>query len=57
VSVIWGAQDPFLPLTLGQRLADVIPGATFDVVDGARHFLPEEAPRQVADSLTALLER
>ena len=57
VSVICGAQDPFLPVTLGQRLAHEIPGATLDVVDGARHFLPEDAPRQVADSLTALLER
>jgi 2-hydroxymuconate-semialdehyde hydrolase len=55
--VIWGAQDPFLPVSLGQRLADAIPGATFDVVADARHFLPEDAPRQVADSLTALLER
>jgi pimeloyl-ACP methyl ester carboxylesterase len=55
--VIWGAQDPFLPVSLGQRLAGEIPGATFDVVADARHFLPEDAPRQVADSLTALLER
>lgn len=56
-TVIWGAQDPFLPLSLGQRLADAIPGATLDVMTDARHFLPEDAPRQVADSLTALLER
>jgi pimeloyl-ACP methyl ester carboxylesterase len=42
---------------LGQQLADAIPGATLDVIADARHFLPEEAPRQVADSLTALLER
>lgn len=55
--VIWGAQDPFLPVSLGQRLADAIPGATFDVVADTRHFLPEDAPRQVADSLTALLDR
>jgi len=56
VRVIWGAQDPFLPLPLGQRLADAIPGATLDVIPDARHFLPEDAPRQVADSLTALLD-
>jgi pimeloyl-ACP methyl ester carboxylesterase len=56
-SVICGAQDPFLPVSLAQRLAGAIPGATLDVVADARHFLPEEAPRQVADSLTALLER
>jgi pimeloyl-ACP methyl ester carboxylesterase len=56
-TVIWGAQDPFLPVLLGQRLAGAIPGATLDVIADARHFLPEEAPRQVADSLTALLAR
>lgn len=57
VRVIWGAQDPFLPLSLGQRLAAAIPGASLDVVADARHFLPEDAPRQVADSITALLNR
>jgi pimeloyl-ACP methyl ester carboxylesterase len=56
-TVIWGAQDPFLPVSLGQRLADVIPGATLDIISDARHFLPEDAPRQVADSLTGLLDR
>jgi len=56
-TVVWGAQDPFLPVSLGERLASTIPGATFDVIPDARHFLPEDAPRQVADSLTALLAR
>jgi pimeloyl-ACP methyl ester carboxylesterase len=56
-TVLWGAQDPFLPMSIGRRLAEAIPGATFDVVPGARHFLPEEAPRQVADSLADLLAR
>ena len=56
-TVIWGAQDPFLPVSLGQRLADAIPGATLDIIADARHFLPEDAPRQVADSLAALLDR
>jgi pimeloyl-ACP methyl ester carboxylesterase len=56
-AVLWGAQDPFLPPSLGERLAEAIPGATLEVVPGARHFLPEEAPRQVADALAALLAR
>jgi pimeloyl-ACP methyl ester carboxylesterase len=56
-TVIWGAQDPFLPVSLGERLAGAIPGAALDVIADARHFLPEDAPRQVADSLTALLDR
>lgn len=56
-SVVWGADDPFLPLSVGRRLAAAIPGATLDVVPGARHFLPEEAPRQVADAVGRLLLR
>jgi pimeloyl-ACP methyl ester carboxylesterase len=56
-AVLWGAHDPFLPVSLGRRLADAIPGASFDVVAGARHFIPEEAPRQVGDVLAALLAR
>jgi pimeloyl-ACP methyl ester carboxylesterase len=56
-AVLWGGQDPFLPVALGRRLADAIPGATLDVVPGARHFLPEDAPRQVADALATLCTR
>jgi pimeloyl-ACP methyl ester carboxylesterase len=56
-AVLWGARDPFLSLKLGRRLAAAIPGATFDVVSGARHFTPEDAPRPVADAIAALLAR
>lgn len=56
-TVVWGAEDPFLPVSLGRRLAAAIPGATLEVVPGARHFVPEDAPRQVADALTALFAR
>ncbi len=56
-AVLWGAQDPFLPVSLARRLADAIPGATCDVVPGTRHYLPEDAPRPVADVLAALLDR
>ena len=55
--VAWGAMDPFLPLSLGRRLADAMSGATFDVVPAASHFLPEDAPHQVADLLGTLLAR
>lgn len=55
--VVWGANDPFIPPSLGRRLADAIPNATLDVIPGARHFVPEDAPRQVADALTALFAR
>jgi pimeloyl-ACP methyl ester carboxylesterase len=56
-AVLWGAHDPFLSLKLGKRLAAAIPGATFEVIPGARHFSPEDAPRPIADALGALLAR
>ncbi|MEO6528144.1 MAG: alpha/beta hydrolase [Gemmatimonadaceae bacterium] len=56
-AVVWGAHDPFLSLKLGKRLAATIPGATIEVITGARHFSPEDAPRQIADAIAALLLR
>jgi pimeloyl-ACP methyl ester carboxylesterase len=56
-SVIWGANDSFLPVRLGRRLAAAIPGATLTIVPGARHFLPEDAPRPLADAIATLLTR
>ena len=57
VAVVCGSHDPFLPMSLAKRLAKAIPGATLDVLSGARHFTPEEEPREVADILGALLAR
>jgi pimeloyl-ACP methyl ester carboxylesterase len=56
-AVLCGGNDPFLPQSIGRKLAESIPDATLDVIPGARHFLPEDAPRQVADALTTLLAR
>jgi pimeloyl-ACP methyl ester carboxylesterase len=56
-SVIWGDDDPFLSPAFGRRLAAAIPGASFQSVAGARHFTPEDAPRQVADAIGELLRR
>lgn len=56
-ALVWGAHDPFLPVALGRRLAADIPGATLDVVEGAGHFTPEEAPTRVAAAITSVLAR
>ena len=56
-AIVWGADDPFLPASVGKRLQSAIPGATLHVLPELRHFLPEEAPRQVASHLTELLTR
>jgi pimeloyl-ACP methyl ester carboxylesterase len=56
-AIVWGQHDRVIPLWVGKRLQQSIPGATLDVVPGVRHFTPEEAPRQVADAVARLLAR
>jgi pimeloyl-ACP methyl ester carboxylesterase len=56
-AVMAGAHDPYLAPSVAERLAGDIPGAVLEVVPDARHFLPEDAPRAVADAITRLLAR
>ncbi|MGH7620449.1 MAG: alpha/beta fold hydrolase, partial [Gemmatimonadaceae bacterium] len=54
-AIVWGQQDRAIPLWVGRQLQQAIPGATLDIVPGARHYTPEEAPRAVADAVSRLL--
>ncbi len=56
-AVVWGQGDPFLPVTLGERLRGAIPGATLDVVPSARHYLPEDTPAALSAVVAHLLGR
>jgi pimeloyl-ACP methyl ester carboxylesterase len=56
-AIVWGEGDPFLPVSLARRLQQAIPQATLDIVEGGRHFVPEESPGRVADTIARLLER
>lgn len=56
-AVLWGRHDHITNLSVGKRLQASIPGATLSVIDDGGHFTPEEAPRQVADGIAALLRR
>lgn len=57
VAVLWGESDPFVPVAIGRRLHETIPGATFQSIPGHCHFLPEEAPSAVASTIAQLLQR
>jgi pimeloyl-ACP methyl ester carboxylesterase len=56
-ALLWGQHDRLVPVSVGRRLQATIPGATLDIVPGARHFTPEESPRQIADAVAGLLAR
>jgi pimeloyl-ACP methyl ester carboxylesterase len=54
-TVVWGAEDPFYPVSLGQRLHEAIKGSTFTVIPGASHFVPEDSPDALRRALEPLI--
>ncbi len=49
--VLWGEEDRFIPLRLGERLSRDIPGARLEVLRGACHAGNEQFPEQVAEKI------
>lgn len=48
VRIVWGEDDLWQPVSYAQRLCRDIPFADLSVVPGAGHFLPEDAPSELA---------
>jgi len=56
-SVIWGALDPWIPPAVGEQIRAAIAESTLDVIPGAKHFTPVDAPEAVASHVASLLAR
>lgn len=54
VLVAWGDRDPFFPLAQAERTVATARHGRLAVYDGARHFLPDERPEQLASDLRQL---
>jgi pimeloyl-ACP methyl ester carboxylesterase len=55
--VFWGEDDPFFPVSVGEKIKAAIPGATLETIPGVRHFVAEDAPERLSVLLKALLAR
>lgn len=51
VHFVWGDADPVFPLEWGERWAKMFTDATFDRIEGAGHFLQEDAGEDVAAAI------
>jgi pimeloyl-ACP methyl ester carboxylesterase len=51
VFLLWGKEDPYFPLALGDELVRTFPAARMKVIDDAGHFLMIEQPQAVAAAL------
>lgn len=49
--VLWGAADRTIPRVVGERLASLIPGATFQLLPDCGHLPQRECPKAVTDVL------
>lgn len=56
-AIVHGAHDPFMSVSAATRLQQAIPGATLEIIENGRHFLPEESPERLAAVIAALVER
>lgn len=55
--VAWSADDLLFELGDGKRLADIIPNARFEVIDGARTYSMVDRPDRLADLLSSIAVR
>lgn len=53
-AIIVGAEDYATPPAAARALADAIPGATLDILEGARHFTPIERPEAIAAAISRI---
>ena len=49
--IIWGDQDPFVSPTVGEELADTIPGSRLVRLPGTGRLVPEESPDTIANMI------
>jgi len=55
--LLWGADDPFAPVAGAHRFQRQIPGSQLAVIEGAGHFVWEDAPERAAAEVVAFLSR
>ena len=54
--IIWGRDDPWIPLASGEALRDALPDAEWHIIDDAGHLPMEEQPAAFNDILITWLE-
>jgi len=51
VLVVWGKNDTWIPVDRAHLLAELIPGARLELIDGAGHLVQLDQPVQLATTL------
>lgn len=57
VLILWGKEDTWIPVAKGHQLAQAIPSASLEVIEGAGHLVIEEKPQMVSEAALAFFGR
>lgn len=57
VLLAWGGEDKLFPVSLAQRLEQVLPRARLELIAGARTFVAEDQPERVAEAIADFCTR
>jgi pimeloyl-ACP methyl ester carboxylesterase len=57
ILILWGEYDPLLPVRAGRALADLLPGASFEIIPRSWHRPHVERPGDVASRIARFLDR
>lgn len=55
--LIWGRQDPVVPLWVGERLAEDLPNARLEILEMCGHMPQEELPQESMECLEGFLRQ
>ncbi len=55
--IVWGAQDSFAGIEFAHRFHEELPDSELVIVDGAGHFVWEDAPEETTRALVRFLDR
>lgn len=55
--IIWGRQDPYIPVETAGRFHRDLPGSSLFILDDASHFVQEDQPEEVARLIEAFYAR
>jgi pimeloyl-ACP methyl ester carboxylesterase len=53
--ILWGAEDPWIPLAQGKRLQQALPGSNLMILDGVGHVPMEESPTETVSEYLSFL--
>jgi pimeloyl-ACP methyl ester carboxylesterase len=53
--VVWGSDDELIPLSVGKKIHEAIPGSSLAVIDGCGHLAPLECSGPVAEATEKFL--